>query len=149
MSNELCAICVSVYEQEIAELLRKGVSIAFICHKYKPLLDYKYNDHAFRAVIYRHKKHIKIGEKQKRYSVEDIVGKMTDMAGEKLENMTPEDVKFGEVFQGHRTLIEKQKVKLSESAMILALGKLFGPPIIGEIIDEPKRLGREESPSSK
>jgi hypothetical protein len=84
-------------------------------------------------------------EKLKRKaSIEELVKKMTEMAVIKVEEMEPSQVKLNEVFAGHRVLLESKKLKLSEDAMMIALSKMFGPVLQGEVVENAKLEGDKD-----
>lgn len=149
---KICQLCVSPYRSEILKVWDEGYPRKLIYQKYKPLMQYKGLEISFVQMVWRHKRQnhqvkaivlpTQVEKMARRANLESVVQKLTDLAALKLESMTPEDVKLRDVFGGHKTLIESKKLKLTEDAMTIALGKLFGPAnvIDGEVEDVPGRI---------
>lgn len=142
--TQVCTLCLSPYREEIKRAYTNGFKHRVVWEKYKDLMKYKGDFLAWKQMVWRHKDHkyegttllpgAVVGRKEKA-SLDSLVQGLTDLGARKLETMGPEDLQFRDVFAAHKTQIEYRKLKLGEDAMQIALGKLFGPPIKGVVVD--------------
>ena len=139
----VCTLCLSPYREEIKRAYGNGFKHRMVYEKYSPLMKYKGDFNAWKQMVWRHKDHNYQGstllpgsmEKTKKGDLRTLVEGLTDLGVRKMETMDPGDIKFRDVFQAHKTEIEYRKLRLSEDAMMIALGKLFGPPLEGKVVE--------------
>ncbi len=118
-------------------------------------MKYKGQKNSFENLMYLHLRHktnnnliLTTGEKRKLHTIETIADKFTELLGEKVATMNPEDVKVKDYAAAQKVVTENRKLKLTEDMMEIQLSKIFGPPILGEI-QEADELGSGEDNTDK
>ena len=152
-----CMLCTSPYRDEFLlawKQVRKGKKMR-VYEKYAPLMKYNSTFHAFQVMVYKHLNYHKEFEQiitpqtpegEHHSSVEEVVQRLTDLAGIKALSLDPKDLKFRDVWAGQKVLIEAKKLRLTEDALMIALSKMFGPTILeGEEIGIPQLRPAEGS----
>jgi len=137
----ICKICLTPYRSEIEKAWKLGVKRVQIFRKYKPLIGYEGTESAFSSLMCRHWKHKnKAGaillptpegaaQPITPATIENFGKKFLELGMLKLETAGPGDVKFQEVISAQKLVLDSRKLKLSEDALTLMLGRLFGPKI--------------------
>ncbi len=148
MRKGMCRICLSPYRKEIVSAYKEGISSRRLYKKYAPLMNYNSKPASFAKILQRHIKDehnedaIVIPSapdsaiQVKRATLEGYAMRMLDLGMAKADNSTPGDIKFRDVNQAVKLQLDAQKLKIAEDAMALAMAKMFGPPIAGEVIGE-------------
>lgn len=97
----------------------------------------------FRTMVKNHivKKHnvgIAVYEHGKKTTIEAFGTRMLELGMAKIEGMTPGEVALKDVIQAQKLVLDSKKLKLDEGAMMIMLGKLFGPTNLmeGEVVEE-------------
>jgi hypothetical protein len=155
----MCKVCLSVYRDEVVTLWKRGTGRRIIYDKYAPLMKYTGTFGSFTNLIYVHLKHhaqnvdliIPTGRKNKIHTMDTIADRFTDLLGQKAEGMDPSSVSVKDYAAVQKVVSENKKLKLTETAMMINLSKIFGPPIVGEIQEgeEVNELGRGEDTTNK
>jgi hypothetical protein len=146
----LCIICKSTYCTDIEKAIRKHTPRIEIYKQYAKLINYTGSELSFYVTMNRHWHHkkentITTGDNKTGISIQELVTKVRNIYGDKLNTMTPEElmreIKLKDVFAGEKVLIEAKKVKMQEEAMELMMAKLFGPVLEGVTIEEGEISG--------
>lgn len=140
----VCTLCLSPYREEIKRAYGNGFKHRTVFEKYSPLMKYKGDFLAWKQMVWRHKDHNYSGVtllpadaagRKAKATLETLVEGLTELGMRKLETASPENTSWSDIFKGHQTQIAARKLKLGEDAMAAVIGKMFGPPIKGEVVD--------------
>lgn len=143
MAKGICRLCLSPYRSEIVKLVNQGVVFKRIYDKYAPLMNYTFGDRGFYMMTRRHIKdqHKEEGlivpqtdNKVSPATIENFAQRMLDLGMQKIEDVEPDTIALKDVISAQKLLLDSKKLRLSENAMDLMLGKLFAPPQLN-IID--------------
>lgn len=154
--DKKCKLCLSPYRNEVLSLYKNRVKVPVIYRKLAAPMNYHSTMPAFRQMIVRHVK-----EKHKvqavvlpnnkngltRASIEEFAQRFLDLGMVKLSQIDPnnpedlKNVRFREVVAAQKLFLDSKKLKLTEDAMGIMLGKMFAPPSLrgkvveGELVD--------------
>jgi|SRR3990170_6794278 len=134
MGAQRCRICASPHRREIEEL-SKDIPISELARKYSTVfgVDVKALDPSIRRHLKGKHKISKMMEvimhpstpTDKTPNLEGFVQSLLEIANVNvLED--PSKVKIRDALMGQKLLIEKQKVKIGETALMMSMAKLFG-----------------------
>lgn len=137
-----CIICLSPFRDEIIKLFKNKVKMADIYTKYSRLMAYKSTQYSFYVLIKRHidNKHLAsamvIQTERRINSIDEFGRKMLELGMIKLDTLSPEQVELKDVVAAQKLVLESKKLKITEDAMAVMLGKLFGPRLaFGDVIE--------------
>ncbi len=82
-------------------------------------------------------------------TIENFGKKFLELGMAKLETATPDQVKFQEVISAQKLVLDSRKLKLSEDALTLMLGRLFGPKLEKREFIEGEVVGDECLPAGR
>ena len=142
----VCRICVSPYRDEIDTALQGDkVNKSDIARKYAPL--FETSEKNFYQSLTRHidKKHSKSNVvvlspngAVKMATVESFAQKLLEI-GDTMANESPEKVSMKDVIAAQRLVIEKAKLKMGETELMLKVAEIFGG------ISDPKSVESEDN----
>ncbi len=149
MSNAVftCRLCLSPYKNEILAMKKQGISVPAIHKKYAGLMEYTASPKALYLMIRTHIRNhhdanaimVPSGSDSaiqiKRATIQNYSQRMLELALQKAEGATSDTVTFKDANAAIKLSLDAQKIKIAESAMMLEMAKLFGPPIEGEVLD--------------
>lgn len=144
----------SPYRNEIIGARKQGVPIGKLYVKYAPLMGYTAKKESFEQMLSRHNKD---GHNVEAImmptapgsavaitpaTIENFGQKMLEIGMAKIENADPNKVALKDVIAAQALVLNSRKLRLTEDAMMLALGKMFAPPelnkenaVEGEVVD--------------
>lgn len=150
-SRKICQLCVSPYKKEIVEAHLNRTPWLQLYQKYAPLIKYKSKLSSFIQMVDRHiaKGHnieavlvpSAPGSAQKA-TLDQITEVLRDKAFTKAITIDPKELKFKDYLDAEKTIIAYKKLQITEDAMTIAMGKMFGPSIKsletidGEVIED-------------
>ncbi len=151
--NRPCCFCVTPYRSEIIKLHTQGMPYNILYKKFTPLINYTSSYYAFLSSLKNHikRKHnvsflVLPGDITKKATLENFGQKMLELGMTKIEGMSPDQVALKDVISSQKLILDSKKLRITEDAMLLILGKLFAPPFLefkkpieGEVINEPGR----------
>jgi len=156
----VCKLCLSPYRAEVLALKAQKLPIRKIYNKYANPMGYTGSVYGLNMLIRRHiaakhnNKAILLPDKKHNITpatIEAFSQKMLDLGMMKVENINPDNpmdmanLRLGDVVAAQKLSLEAKKLRLTEDAMDVMLGKMFAPPSLnessveGEIVSDTAR----------
>lgn len=143
VKDKRCLLDTSPFRNEILAEFKQGRKSTLIYQKYAKKIGYTATPETFYRILYNH-----VRENHKVDAViiptggltpatlENFGQRMLELGMAKIANIDPNNpldlalgLKFKDVIAAQKLIIDSKKLKLSEDAMSIMLGKLFGPKI--------------------